>query len=667
MPNREIADTITRMSTRRPAGGPFDQPNSGRWTALSRRRLSRRSLLGASARAGVGAAGLALVGCSDDEEPLQELQQQQSTQQRDEPPEVQQQDVQQGQQQQAQSEQSEQSEQAAQQQSAAGPAPGGVIRAWLAVERHDRWDPHRSRYRYTQAAHSLMYNRLIQPASVSSGELEADLCALPEMPDETTYVFTIEPGAVFWDQEPANGRAVTAEDIHWNIERQQAAVDAEGLPDPHFFRREAYSRTSSADANAGGSITLTTAGPDAAYLAGVHASPFAWITNPEAAEQFGDAWRDDPSDVFLNSGTGPYTPLLYNGFELTLARSGNWWRADSAWADGITFTSGDTNNIVSLYNAAAFDRADFPLTNETVEALREQNPEHSAFELPLDSAVELLVPLGSDPLTPIGDPRVTRAVALAVDRASLLDRLYAGHGRPTGPVPWYLEGWSLSDSLLGSFAGYRDDRDADLGEVAQLISAAGATASSSALPLVVADLFEGFFPGSGEAVRSMIADATGLEIDLENRPFAEAIDQLRGGERFCFLGWSAVPQQADPTESWRSGLHSAGDQNWSAASSAELDSLIEQMGATFNLNARQDIGHQVQELLLGGDVPQWQVPLVNGIQLGLHQPWLHPDQRLFEFAWSSQRYGATWLDTSLDTYPADRELPLPEGQSEEGG
>ena len=61
------------------------------------------------------------------------------------------------------------------------------------------------------------------------------------MPDQNTYVFTVEPGAVFWDHEPANGRAFTAEDIRWNIERQQAAVDANGLPDPHFFRRDALS------------------------------------------------------------------------------------------------------------------------------------------------------------------------------------------------------------------------------------------------------------------------------------------------------------------------------------------------------------------------------------------------------------------------------------------
>ncbi len=39
------------------------------WTTLRQRKISRRTMLGASAKAGVGAAGLALVGCGDDDGP----------------------------------------------------------------------------------------------------------------------------------------------------------------------------------------------------------------------------------------------------------------------------------------------------------------------------------------------------------------------------------------------------------------------------------------------------------------------------------------------------------------------------------------------------------------------------------------------------------------------
>ncbi len=669
------------MLTRTTSAHPHD-----RRSRLVARRLSRRALLRASGRAGVGAAGMALVGCSGDES--QQIQQSQQTQpaaadsdaadQQSQPTRQAQASQSSAAQQDGPRQQADSAQQSAQQTAAdeaaqdesalQRPTRGGVIRLWLPVERHDRWDPHRSRFRYTQAMHSLMYSRLVRPAAVSTGELEADLCAPPEMPDETTYIFTLDPAAAFWNLAPTNGRAVTAQDLSWNIERQRAALDAAGLPDPHFFRRQAYERTATSEATSASTLRLTTSEPDASYLASVHAAPFAWVTSPEAAELYADDWRDDPFDAARNSGSGPYTPRSYNGFELILARSDNWWRADSAWADGVIFASGDTGGIASLYAAGEFDQADFPLTNETIDALREELADHATFERPLDAGVELLAPLAGDALSPppddgaspLADPRVSRAVGLAIDRAALIERLYAGHGRASGPVPWYLDGWSISDALLSGFPGYGGDRAADIAEARQLIAAAGGGDQLGAAPLVVADLFEGFFAGAGETVRSMIADATGLEVELEHQPFAEAIDRLRGGDRFYFLGWGAAAQQADPSDEWARRLHSGGPEHWSDDSSAELDALIDQMRRTFNRGARQDLGHQAQELLLSGGAHQWRIPLVHGIQLGLHQPWLHPDPRLFEFAWSTQRLETSWIDASDERYPETRALPVPE-------
>ena len=507
-----------------------------------------------------------------------------------------------------------------------------------------------------------MYSRIVRPASVSSGELEADLCGLPEMPDEVTYMFTVSAGAAFWNQAPTDGRSFTAEDIRWNIERQQAALDADGAADPYFFRRGAYERTASIDVVAEDGIRLTTSVPDAAYLGSVHAGPFAWMTSPEAAALWGDAWRDNALDSTQNSGTGPYLPVRYDGAELTLKRSANWWGPEAAWPDGIVLAGGSAASLVGTYSLAQFDLLDFPVPNEVVQALINERPDDASYELPIAAPVQLLTPQAAGSGSALSDPRVVRALGLAVDRARLIERLYEGHGRASGPLPGYLEGWAIPQERLDEMPGYREPRDADLTEIGALIAAAGGASELGTIPFVAADLFEGFFAGSSEAVRSMIADATGLTVELEHRPFTDALDQLAGGERFVFLGWGDTPLSADPTDAWRAALHSSGDRNWGGTSDPELDALIDEMGVSFDLDARRELAQRVQERLLTGASPQWIVNLVNGTQLGVAQPYLHLNPLAREFAWSWDRLASSWLDTGHADYNTERELPAVEGE-----
>ena len=93
---------------------------SGYWSRLRSRNLSRRALLRASARAGVGAAGLALVGCGDDDDdddvPSAVQAERQQQQQQDQPARQQ---AQQQQQQQAAAQVEQQGEQQAERQAAA--------------------------------------------------------------------------------------------------------------------------------------------------------------------------------------------------------------------------------------------------------------------------------------------------------------------------------------------------------------------------------------------------------------------------------------------------------------------------------------------------------------------------------------------------------------------
>ncbi len=64
-----------------------------------------------------------------------------------------------------------------------------------------------------------VYSKLVRRkagAGIDPAEsvLEADLAqAMPETPDELTYIFTIRNGVKFQDVPPVSGRELTAEDV----------------------------------------------------------------------------------------------------------------------------------------------------------------------------------------------------------------------------------------------------------------------------------------------------------------------------------------------------------------------------------------------------------------------------------------------------------------------
>ena len=622
--------------------------------------MGRRALLRASARAGVAAAGLALVGCGGEDD--------------DDPPDDQAEAEEQAAAQ-AQADAPASDEQAAAQAGSApdddvsaeggegvaapagmDPKPGGIARLFATTDNFDRFDPQRSRFRAGQQVFSLIYSRLLRPDSVSAGSLEPDLAGLPEQPDETTYVFALNPAAAFWDVPRTGGRAVTSEDVRLSFQRQIDGLNAGGDPDLRFYRRALMARASAITASDAATISFTTDAPDASFVASVIGGPWSFVISAEAIDELAPLW-DEPAnerDITLSSGSGPYVPNQLDGLELSLVRSGNWWGATPAYLDGIVLTRSTNDRLGSDYVTAALDALDFPLNSEQVDILENAAPESVRYEYPIDTPVQLSFGRGDDPENPFSDPRLGAAIAQSIDRFALIERLYAGDARPSGPAPWFLGDWALPEERLLEFPGYRPNKDDDLAEIALLVEAAGGADAIGELRLIVPDLFEGFYPGIGQSVAGMVERNAGLTLSTVFRSYAEITEQLESGVLPSFLGWGPAPLQADPTDLWRDSVASGGAGNYGGYANAEVDALIEQMGATFDTGARQRLAHDVQELLL--TTGYWRQNLTNGIQLGLRHPHFQPDPRLHDFAWSMHHLASSWIDVEADSYP-ERELP----------
>ena len=295
------------------------------WTRMRRRRMSRRTLLAASSRAGVGAAGLALVGCGDDDDDDQQGVMQ-AAQQEDQPEP---QPAQQQQQQAMQAQQTTQQQQAEQQaqQVEQQEAQEGTVEAIerdetdvdeeatepevdldatvrVAIGRYTAGlDPQRSgsQTNYVNGACTFDSGMSNHPETAA---LEPNLVAAIEIVDPTNLIMRVTPGIKFH-----SGAPYTAEDLQFNFERVAGAAayheggEASDHSNQWATARGTFGTTNFASYSVQDELTflVETPAPNAS-LAGSIMSGAVRHMSKAYVEENGDEFVDTVNAV----GTGPF-------------------------------------------------------------------------------------------------------------------------------------------------------------------------------------------------------------------------------------------------------------------------------------------------------------------------------------------------------------------------
>ena len=251
------------------------------WSRMRKSRMNRRSLLAASARAGVGAAGLALVGCGDDDDDDAQQQaaagaaQTAAQQEQDQPAAMQAQDD--GDQ---------------QQQAQASPAPAGIARAsQLRAGLHlntTSLDPHVGTSGTDAYFFQLFHDYLVMhdADSVQQGSLSlAESWEFPE-PAGSKIIFNLRDGVVFH-----NGDPFTSDDVRLNLERVTTH--------PSSTPKDNFTVVESVDTPDGLTAVYNMSEPSAGvmHLLGDRAGAMVHVPT---AEELGDEYGLRPV------GTGPY-------------------------------------------------------------------------------------------------------------------------------------------------------------------------------------------------------------------------------------------------------------------------------------------------------------------------------------------------------------------------
>ena len=667
------------------------------WQRMRRQQMSRRALLRASGRAGVGAAGLALVGCGDDDDDsvaqvAQRQQQQQSSGQSQRQSQQQQQSMQQQtqeQQQQSAAQQAQQSEQqeatTAEQQeeqqqqavAAAGEPPkyGGTLRLGSTISTHDYWDPHRGVFGPTQFMHGWVYNYLIRWANKEKAIMASDLAELPEIPDGETYIFSVVDGARWHDKFPTEGgREVTANDIDYNIERQTNAFDSTGSEDSTFLSASSWRKIASTDVIDDRTLTLKSDGTDSTFLSASVLNPFGWIAAPEGIDEWGyqtDLWRDEQT-VLRVAGSGPFIAESFEPTDrLVVRRNPDYWKYD-AWGQQLPYMDGF--HYIELFEQTALDTAmrtkELDAVNldiSLVQALENDFPQlvkritAGGFTIQCRSNFNADWP-GEDGLgNPWIDRRMWAAFHAATDRYLMIDAVYLGSAKPSAlpETPWFSAFWAPKEEDLITWPGYNPDRDADIKLANDLVDATGFRDTGRELYILEPDVWEQRYPGIVETIKGMYENALGLTVNIDLQPYTVILQRLVEG---TYPGdgpsWTNPPSDLDPTSSWLNGRVPGGSSNLYNYEHPRVTEIAETMKVTLDLEEKKIMADEVVQIMMGvhpdhgwdGISPS--IGVMNPINNDLGWPFYHPNEDAYQFAHAGHNHFSTWLDLDDPDYPA---------------
>lgn len=572
------------------------------WQRMRRQRLSRRALLGASARAGVGAAGLALVGCGsgdDDQQaaPAPAASAAQQQQQQDQPAAMQQQ--QQDQQEQAADQQAQQQEQqeavaqAQQQEEQAAVAQASDLwgsqgvtpkyGGWIVEQSanvYETVDSHRTVASPVLQVLSRVQSKLLRFSNPNRGILTGDLAETWETPDSTTLVLNMRPGVKWHDAGPgandpsaAPGRDFTPGDVVWNINRQKTQTLEDGTEAPGFGRTS-YWGASDVLGLTESSVTLSLAAPDPTFVMGL-ANEFNLFNQPELTIAYEDKHTEVSAEKVI--GTGPFILTQWvPGEGISAVKNQNFYGLpERPLLDAYVWvqTFQDPNAYRIAFEQKQVDSMTDPNPN-TIQAIHEASGGETWLAYNgVANTVAVFTPSNKDPWR---DLRMVKAIDAAIDRRELIAQLHSGFGRVSGPVSWMQESWAIPEEELSQFAGYRVDKSQDLTEAKQLWDAAGGSEVGQ-IDWVTSQLWAS--RAAWSATPGIIATMFNEAFDTDQfngitKPYLEIIPSWNNNDFDPFFSWIPNIELPDARPEILAAFGTGGGSNYWQISDAWLDEKL---------------------------------------------------------------------------------------------
>jgi peptide/nickel transport system substrate-binding protein len=421
-------------------------------------------------------------------------------------------------------------------------------------------EPHMQGLDIFQKRKPLIYENLVWIDHAL--EAKPELAERWEQKSPTEYVFHLRRGVKFH-----NGKEVDADDVKYSYDRIRDPKVSPGANDLIFVKQ--------IDAVDKHTVRFVLHGPAATFLVNLGGKYNGVIPR--------DAGGDGKALLTKAVGTGPFSVEEFDpSRRLLLKKNGAYWGAQKPSLDTIVFQAiPDESSIVAGLRTGQVQMAEF----SSALSFRVAKSVTSLEAVQAPSTRWVVLDLAGDQ-EPTSKPEVRQAIALAIDRAAILQIAGSGLGQRLGMLPPGLKFWALGPAHL-------PNQQRDVAKAKALLAKAG---YPGRVPMTIRNIVG--FPALAAALPVIVDNLKDAGIDVN-------VETVDGG--VWIKDW-IVPQSpptmnewggfVDPDQAFHRHFHSApGGKDFRRWKNAQADELLDSGRTTLDRARRKEIYDRVQRLM----------------------------------------------------------------------
>ena len=460
------------------------------------------------------------------------------------------------------------------------PKHGGVARLGI-PNRPPHFDIHQSGTFFNIGAQGCMFDNLIRRDPRDGGKtIIPDLAHSWEIAkDGKSYTFHLRQGVQFHD-----GAELTADDVKATFDRIVKPPEGVSIPRSILFR--AVSEITARDKY---TVEFKLAEPRPIdFMMSALASGWNVIVRKKTLEDNNYNLRK----VVVYPGTGPFRSVRRVENEVwVMEKNPNYWNKGLPYLNGIEFY-----HVLpfspEMASAILSNRVDYVLATDPVTFRKAKTMPEISTDTHYQSVVHAT--WINNKKKPLDDPRVRRALNLALDHRVLVEVVKDVAPMITGGFIYPFSEFAAPKEEFEKRLGHQADPTAAIKEAKGLMAAAGYANGINGLDYMVRDI--AIFKLWSQAIQAMLKDALNVQCNLRTVVESVWFEDAASGHFDLAIG-AIVSTLVDPSDYFNAWYGKNGPQNYSFWDNKEFQALSAQIDREVDPAKRLPLIHQAEAIM----------------------------------------------------------------------